>query len=134
MEIFDEGPIITGTTSPTVETILGLRFLRKTRGVWDPHQINAKNGTSARRPLLFRTYRRHVEKNNSQGAEHDVPQALNQSKSVWHPWPLDFRPREKIQEQHQAQQLGTQKMNYKQSTISTFFLLLSLTLNPVRTQ
>ena len=53
VEIFDEGFILTGTTSPTVKTILGLWPLRKKRGVWNPDQINAENGTPTHRPLSF---------------------------------------------------------------------------------
>ena len=90
MEIFNEGFVLTRTTSPATKTILGLWPLRKKRGVRYPHQINAENGTPTHRPLSFRTHRRDVQKNNSQDVKHDVPQTLNQSKSFWHLGPINL--------------------------------------------
>merc|ERR1712051_294637 len=90
VEIFDEGLILTRTTSPATKTIFGLRSLREKGRVWNPDQINAKNGALARRPLSLRTHRRDVQKNNSQDVKHDVPQTFNQSKSLWHPGPINL--------------------------------------------
>ena len=103
------GPILARTTSQATQIILRLRPIRKKRWVCDPHQINAQDGTLAHRPLPFRTHRCNVQKDHSQNAEHNVPQTPDQSESFRYPGPINLWPREKIQEQHQTLQLGTQK-------------------------
>merc|ERR1712051_572330 len=130
VEIFNEGSILARTTSQATQIILRLRPIRKKRRVCDPHQINAQDGTLARRPLPFRTHRCNVQKDHSQNAERNVPQTPDQSESFRYPGPISLRPREKIQEQHQTQQLGTQKQTLVNHKYVFSFLYLTLSLSP----
>ena len=106
MEILNEGLIPTGTVHPTTKIILGFRSLWKKRRVWNPHQVDAKTETPSYQALLLWTYRRHVQKNNSQNVERNVSRTTHKSQPIRHPRPLKLRPGEKIQEQRRAWKLG----------------------------
>ena len=110
MEILNEGFIPTRTIRATAQIILGFRPFRKKRRISKPREFNAKNGTPTRGALPFPPHRCHAQKNYGQNVEQNVSQTTHQLQSIRHPGPIKLRPWQKIQEQHQAHKLGTQRL------------------------
>ena len=110
MEILNEGFIPTRTIRSTTQIILGFRPFRKKRRISKPREFNAKNGTPTRGALPFPPHRCHAQKNYGQNVEQNVSQTTHQLQPIRHPGPIKLRPWQKIQEQHQAHKLGTQRL------------------------
>ena len=117
MEILNEGFIPTRTIRSTTQIILGFRPFRKKRRISKPREFNAKNGTPTRGALPFPPHRCHAQKNYGQNVEQNVSQTTHQLQPIRHPGPIKLRPWQKIQEQHQAHKLGTQRLKSLQKPI-----------------